>query len=124
MVERARHFGSGKYSLWDEVTEDEMVEASLGTSGCGDTTVPGRGDGGHHHGCGGGGRGGGDDGRHDRGGGGGGDGSHRHDRGGGGGYGGRRGDGPRHRHLKMAKQTDCGRPTETTVRCKCQIEQQ
>ena len=61
---------------------------------------------------------------HDRGGGGGGDGSHRHDRGGGGGYGGRRGDGPRHRHLKMAKQTDCGRPTETTVRCKCQIEQQ
>ena len=25
MVERARHFGSGKYSLWDEVTEDEMV---------------------------------------------------------------------------------------------------
>ena len=25
MVERARHFGSGKHSLWDEVTEDEMV---------------------------------------------------------------------------------------------------
>ena len=25
MVERARHFGSGKCSLWDEVTEDEMV---------------------------------------------------------------------------------------------------
>jgi len=25
MVERARHFGSGKCSPWDEVTEDEMV---------------------------------------------------------------------------------------------------
>ena len=25
MVERARNFCSEKYSLWDEVTEDEMV---------------------------------------------------------------------------------------------------